>query len=170
MALKSELVFAPDWVGKRDAGKAFLITEMYAYDAEKWAWRMFLAMKGTSGFIPDEVAQLGMIGVAIRGLNAFLAADVNPDLMMPLLDQMMTCVQIVRDPKNHPEVAMPLPHPPPSPTPFPDLEEVATIGWLRSEVLRIHTGFMLADSLSALLSLLQKFSSQNTPTSPTPSG
>ena len=171
MALKSEAVIAPDWVGKRDAGKVFLITEMYAYDAEKWAWGMFLALKGTSGFIvPEELERLGIVGVAIQGLNAFLAADINPDRLYPLLDQMMKCVQIVRDPRNHPEVAQPLLNPPPSPTPFPDLLEVATVGWLRSEVLRIHTGFILADALSALLTLVQKSTSLNTQTSPPPSG
>jgi hypothetical protein len=169
MTLKSELVIAPDWVGKRDAGKAFLITEMYAYDAEKWARNVWLAMKGTAGFVPDDVSELGMVGIAVRTINAFLAADIDPARFDPLMDQMMTCVQIVRDPRNHPEVAMPLPHPPPSPTPFPDLEEVATVGWLRSEVIRIHTGFSFADSLSALLSLLQKFKPQTTQTSPTPS-
>lgn len=139
---KVETVVVPAF--GRDDGKIFQINEMSAARAEKWAWRMFIALKGTTGEVPPEVMQLGMVGVAIRGLNAFLQADVKYELLEPLLDEMLTCVTIVRDRKNHPDVADTLRE-------F-DIEEVQTLAWLRSEVLRVHTGFSVAETLSQLVS------------------
>lgn len=135
---KVETVVVPAW-GTRDDGRVFTITEMPAAQAEKWAWRMFVALKGTSGEVSKELAQLGMVGVAIAGLNAFLQAPVAFGEIEPLLDEMFTCVRIVRDP-NHPDKATPLID--------GDIEEVQTRGWLRSEVLRVHTGFSIAEAIS----------------------
>lgn len=153
---KKEIVVVPK-IGGRDDGKMFLIDEMPAAQAEKWALRMFIALKGTSAAVPDDVARFGMVGVAIRGLNAFLAADVRFQDIEPLLDEMITCVRIVRD-ARHPEVATALM--------ADDIEEVATRAWLRSEVLRIHTGFSMGDALSKLISAVTSPDSQNTQTSP----
>ena len=63
---KSEIVAVPAW-GGRDAGKLFKITEWDAMRAEKWAWRMALALKGTSGQLPENVARLGMVGRGVDG-------------------------------------------------------------------------------------------------------
>lgn len=147
---KTEMVRVPDWDGSRDAGKYFLITEMPAARAEKWAMRAFLALKGTTGEVPPEVMQLGMVAVAWRGLNAFLAADVDAAKLEPLMDEMLTCVQMIRDPRAVDKatggpVATPI-------VSDDDVEEVRTILWLRSEVLRVHTGFSAADALSRLVS------------------
>lgn len=143
---KQETVIVPaDW-GERDAGKMFEITEKPAVEAEKWGWRMFLTLKGVDGYIPDDVARLGMVGVAIRGLNTFLAAPVRFEDLEPLLDDLLTCVKRVRD-ERHPDVATPMMS--------DDIEEVRTVGWLRSEVLRVHTGFSFADALSTLTSTIQ---------------
>lgn len=142
---KKESVVVPA-MGGRDDGKTFAIEEMPAAKAEKWAWRMFIALKGTSAEIPQEVAGLGMVGVAIRGINAFLAADVRFQDIEPLLDEMMTCVMIVRDPRYPAVVAALIPE---------DVEEVRTMGWLRSEVLRIHTGFSGAEAFSHLVSAIK---------------
>lgn len=150
--LKKTTVVVPKW-GGRDDGKTFLITEMYADPAEKWAWRLFLAMKGTTAEVSPEVAQLGFVGVAVRGLNSFLAADVRFADIEPLLDEMFTCVKIIRDP-NHPDVATPLT--------ASDIEEVQTRAWLRAEVLSLHVGFSVTDSLLALLSMVGRGISQST--------
>jgi hypothetical protein len=148
--MRKETVLAPDDFG-RDAGKHFLITELPALRAEKWAWRMFLALKGTAGHIPtdieESIARLGMVGVAIRGVNAFLAAAVRYEEIEPLLDEMLTCVQRVRDPR-HPEVAQPLID--------GDVLEIKTLMWLRGEVLRIHVGFTAAEVMSRLTSALAR--------------
>ena len=143
--LKKEIVVVPAWPGNRDAGRHFLISEMPAARAEKWAWRMFIALKGSGSEIPMEAARLGMVGVAVAGFNAFLRADVKPEQIEPLLDEMMTCVQVIRDPKAKDKT-----------TGGPvvtaivgddDNREVQTIGWLRAEVLRLHTGFMLVETI-----------------------
>lgn len=154
---KKETVVVPTQWGGRDAEKAFLITEKSAVDAEKWAWRLFIACKGSAGIapIPDELAKFGMLGVAIRGLNAFLAAPIHFEDVEPLLDELLTCVQIIRD-RQHPEVATPI---------MPDdIDEVRTVSWLRSEVLRVHTGFSCVDALSSLLALASTAPSPVLPT------
>jgi len=144
---KSETVTVPAGFG-RDVGKTFLVTEKPAVDAERWAWRMFIAMKGTAGAIPQEAERLGMVGVAILGLNTFLAAPVKFDELRPLLDELLECVKVIRDPR-HPEIATTL-------TGIGDeVEEVQTVAWLRSEVLRVHTGFSFADGLLTLVTMIR---------------
>ncbi len=151
MARKSEVVIVPAW-GCRDDGKMFLITEKAAIPAEKWALRMFVAIKGTGGELPPGLEQLGMVGVAVAGLNAFLAAPVRFEDIEPLLDELLECVAVVRDPRR-PDIAQPL---------LPDdIEEPRTVAWLRSEVLRVHTGFSFADGLSGLLSLIRTTSADS---------
>jgi hypothetical protein len=150
---KKEVVRAPDaeWV-KRDAGKHFLITEWGARRAEKWAWGIAFALKGSTSEIPLEVARLGMVGVGIRLLNVVLKADTPYASIEPFMDQLVDeCVQIVRDPSTIEKTTG---------LPFAtkmlegDVSEIATLQWLRSEVIRVHTNFSVLDSLSALLSLM----------------
>ena len=143
---KREVVTVPASWGGRDANKNFVVTEMPATRAEKWAWRLMIAVKGTTAEVPQEVAALGMVGVAIRGLNAFLASDVDFAKLEPLLDEMMTCVTVVRD-LQHPDVATPI-------VSDDDVEEVRTVAWLRSEVLRVHTGFSAAEAFSRIVSAI----------------
>lgn len=150
---KQEHVVVPSEWGGRDAGKMFLIEEMDAARAEKWALRLYLAVKGTTAEIPPEVERLGMVGVAIRGLNAFFAAPVKFEELEPLLDEMFTCVRMVRDP-NRADVATAL-----MPS---DVEEVRTRAWLRSEVLRVHTNFSFSDALWRLMTILTREDSPST--------
>lgn len=150
---KREIVPAPaaPWIG-RDAGKTFLITEWGARRAEKWAWGIAFALKGTSSEIPLETARLGMVGVGIRLLNAVLKADTDYRAIEPFMDELIDeCVRIIRDPKAIDKttglpVALPLLD--------GEIAEIATLQWLRSEVIRVHTNFSVLDSLSALLSLM----------------
>lgn len=141
---KSETVKVPLW-GGRDAGKLFRLTEMPAARAEKWALRLVLAMKGTSAAIPESLAPFGMVAVAIRGINSFLASDVDFNKLEPLLDEMFECVKMVRDPA-HPDVISDL-------VSDDDIEEVKTRGWLRSEVLRLHTNFSFIDAVSTWVAI-----------------
>lgn len=143
MSLKTKVVVIPkDPLWGRDQGKAFLLTEMPAAEAEKWAIRAFLVFKGSGAEIPAEVRGLGMVGVAIIGLNVLLKADVKYEDLTVLLDEMLTCVQVIPDQSNVDTARKPLPG---------EIEEVATLGWLRSQILELHTGFSVADSLSKLL-------------------
>lgn len=141
--LKSVTVQVPAEWGGRDQNKHFKITEMPATQAEKWGWRALLLLRGSGERMPDNVQGLGMVGVAVLGINVFLRGEMSFTNLEPLLDEMMTCVKIVRDPR-YPDVVTDL-------MPDHDIEEVQTRLWLRSEVLKLHTGFSPADALSKLL-------------------
>ena len=125
MARKSKTVVIED--AGRDCGKSFLITEMPVFKAEKWAARAILALAKSGVGIPDGVE--GMAGLASFGLNSITSLaweDVEP-----LLDEMLTCVQVVPSPG----VVRPM---------MPnadDIEEVATLLTLRKEVLGLHFDF-----------------------------
>lgn len=148
MARKSETVTVPKWEGNRDSGKMFLITEMPAARAEKWALRALLLLKGSGERIPDNLQGLGMVGVAILGINVFLQGSIRAEDLDPLMDEMFSCVSIVRDPR-HPDVATAI-------VSDDDVEEVQTRLWLRSEVLRVHTNFSPAEALWRLISAIQE--------------
>lgn len=129
--------------GNRDNGKMFLITEMPCPRAEKWALRAFLAMSRSGVEIPQNVRGLGIVGVMILGFNVFLKGNIQFAELEPLADEMMDCVQIIRDPA-HPKVATKL-------VSDDDIEEIATRMWLRQEVLELHTNFSLSEAWSRLM-------------------
>lgn len=126
--------------------KVFLITEWDAATAERWGMSMMLALNRSAGEIPMDLSGIGMEGVAVLGINTFLRGNIQAAEILPLLDQLLDCVQIVRDPK-HPEVATALASP-------DDIEEVATRLWLRSQVIELHTGFSPAAALSAWAAMI----------------
>ena len=147
----TEAVRAPQWCG-RDAGKYFQITEWPAARAEKWAFKALLAYNRGGGQI--DVAQahgMGMEAIALIGANVFLRGQMTAEEIVPVLDELLECVKIIRDPKaRDPEgkvVATEL-------VSEDDVEEVRTRLWLRSEVIRIHTGFSAADVVSKLISAI----------------
>ncbi|MDE2471775.1 MAG: hypothetical protein KGL35_24395 [Bradyrhizobium sp.] len=123
--------------GGRDAGKVFVITEMPAIPAERWAMRAVIAMSKAGVQIPDDIASSGMVAIAAVGFQALMNVDFNE--VEPLLNEMMSCVQIRPD-ALHPEVVRKV---------IPDdFEEVRTILKIRGEVLKIHTDFSTAGSPS----------------------
>lgn len=110
----------------RDKGKVFLITEMGARPAHRWAMRALLALLNTGVDIDDTVASAGLAGIAAVGLAAF--GKVPYEMAEPLMDELLLCVEFV-DPTK-PDVRRPL---------FEnDLEEVATIFMLQKEVFSMH--------------------------------
>jgi hypothetical protein len=128
MARKTEMVVI-DAEG-RDKGKTFIIREMPATQAEKWAMRAFLALAKSGVDVPEDVAASGLAGIAALGLRALSGltfADAEP-----LMDEMFSCIQIMPDP-TRPNVTRHLIE--------DDIEEVATRLRLRKEVLALHTGF-----------------------------
>lgn len=141
---KKETVVVPAEWGERDAGKRYVITEISAARAESWGWRMLLLLQNSGETIPPNIQGLGYVGVAILGINTFLRSRINPADLQPLLDEMMTCVQIARDPKR-PDIVTDI-------VSDDDIEEVRTRLWLRSEVLRVHTDFSATEALSRLIS------------------
>lgn len=114
----------------RDHGKVFVLTEMPATQAEKFAMRAFLAMSRSGMEIPDDVQGLGLAGLAMLGLNAIAGMQFGE--AEPLMDEMMACVKLQYDPK-HPEATRALI--------ADDVEEVGTLLAIRKELLTLHTGF-----------------------------
>jgi hypothetical protein len=137
MSRKKETMRVPSGFG-RDTGKTFVLTEMPSARAEKWGLRMLVALKGSGYEVPESAMRLGIVGVAFMGLNTFLRADVDLAVLEPLLDQMMECVTMIRDPSVS-DFETPL-------SSDDDIEEVSTRLWLRSEIIRLHTDFSLREA------------------------
>lgn len=109
----------------RDFGKVFVITEMSAWDAEQWATEAIFAMMNAGVEIPEEIAEAGLAGLAALGISAL--TKVAYSQVKPLLDRMMSCVQIQL------AIIRPLIE--------DDIEEVSTLLELRKEVFNLHLSF-----------------------------
>ncbi|CAM2143814.1 conserved protein of unknown function [Pararobbsia alpina] len=113
----------------RDKGKAFLITELSAEDAENWGARALFVMMNSGVEIPDELLESGLSGIAALGIKSL--TKVPYDAAKPLLDEMMRCIQFAPD--GNREIARDLV--------ADDIEEVATRLQLRKAVLDLHFSF-----------------------------
>lgn len=143
----------------RDKDKVFFLTEMPALQAEKWAMRALMAV-ARSGIDIGQVANGGMQALAVIGIQAVMKLDFGD--AEPLLDEMLTCIQIKPNPQN-PGIVRPL---------MPDdIEEVSTLFELRKEVLDLHMGFSQNAGLSKQTSgnEVPASNSSNIPTSHDPS-
>lgn len=118
----------------RDKGKLFIITEMSASQAEAWALRVLLALINAEVDIPEGFDNLGMAALAQLGLKCI--TGLKWEVAQPLLDEMMTCVQYVPDPKKIQTVRAIMTD--------SDIEEVLTRFRLRVEVWQLHMGFLQA--------------------------
>ena len=162
MARRTKDIIIPgDDPENRDKGKVYVITEMPASRAEKWAARSLMAIARAGIDLPRDIMRSGMMGLAVVGANQLAAAS-WPEVE-GLMDEMMSCVQI-RPPSG---VLRALNED------FGDIEEVSTRFTLRRAVLELHLGFSLADGLSRWLPAMQTTTSEgskSTPTSPDQSG
>ncbi len=96
MARKTLVVTIVD--ENRDKGSRYLITEMSASRAERWAIRALMGMAKSGVAVPDDVVSSGMAGLARFGFTAISGmafADAEP-----LLDEMMGCVQAMPNPSD----------------------------------------------------------------------
>ena len=114
----------------RDKGKTFVLTEMSAADAERWALRAFFALMNTGVEIPADIAESGMAGIASMGLQAI--GKLPYEAAEPLLADMWDCVQIMPDPSKKSVVRDLIEQ---------DIEEVSTRLEIRKAVFDLHTGF-----------------------------
>lgn len=121
----------------RDAGKVFKLTEMSADDAERWAMRAFFALMNAGVEIPDDIAIMGLAGIAQIGIKAL--TKVQFEAAEPLLQDMMDCVQLIPDPSK-PNVQRALID--------GDIEEIQTRLQLRKAVFDLHVEFLKSDALS----------------------
>lgn len=156
MARKEAIVTIPAATGKRDAGKTFVITEMAATKAEKWATRALLALSRSGVELDPEILKGGVAGLAVAGIRAITSVAFYD--AEPLLDEMMQCVEVLPD-LDKPMVRRPLVE--------NDIEEIGTRLLLRSEVVNLHVGFSIAAELSKLGAAAKAdLNSANTRTSP----
>lgn len=157
MGLKTATVQIAD-PGSRDHGRMYLLTEMPATQAEKWATRAFLALTRSGVEIPEDIRAAGMAGIAALGFH--MLGGLRFEDVEPLMDEMMGCVQIIPDPK----VSLP------RKLVESDIEEVKTRFKLRVEVFTLHTSFSWPDVVSMLNSTSTTPGSLDTQTSPALSG
>lgn len=113
----------------RDKGKAFLLTEMSASKAEKWAAKLWLALARSGLNIGDEFLGSGWAGVAMLSFQALRFTKFED--LEPLMDEMFGCIEIIPDRKNI-DIHRTLIE--------EDILEVATRIELRSEVFNLHAG------------------------------
>jgi hypothetical protein len=126
----------------RDAGKVYLLTELPAARSEKWAARVLLALLASGIKIPDKTAKAGLAGLASMGGSVVSGtAGVPWEVVEPLLDEMMACVQLMVGKPGGIAVPRPI-------MTDDDIEEISTRLLLRKEVLELHLGFSLAAFLS----------------------
>lgn len=129
----------------RDKGKMFVLHEMPATQAEKWAARALLALGASGVEIPDGIGGQGLAGVAAIGIRAF--AGLPWHLAEPLLDEMFRCVAFVPNPAQ-PGIVRGTSPGAVGPMVEDDIEEVATRVRLREEVISLHLGFSISAYIS----------------------
>lgn len=145
----------------RDKGKVFVVTEMAARVAEKWALRFLLALQRGGIDVPPELAHLGFVGVA-SAIGSKMIGGLAPDEVEPLLEELMKCVQVMPNPGN-PTLTRALVD---SGIEGDDIEEVLTRVKLKLEVVALHVGFSSRDELMTWISQRAALVSPITPTSP----
>jgi hypothetical protein len=143
MARKTKVVQVTEGTAEtnRDHGKTYLLTEMPAAQGLKWVIRGVLALGRANVEVPPGMAEAGMAGWAVvflRMISSMSFADAEP-----LLDELMTCVQVMPDERN-PAVVRRLVD--------GDAEEITTLVRLQQEVLALHENFSVAAVLSMLIS------------------
>ena len=119
----------------RDKGKKYMIIEMPAEQAWKWAFRAFGAMARSGIDIPQHVVDMGLAGIAAMGIKAIAGIEFKE--AEPLLDEITACIRRIEEliPEGRALVET-------------DIEEPLTYGILQSEVFELHTGFSVAAYLS----------------------
>lgn len=117
----------------RDRGKVFKITEMAAIPGHKWATRAIFALMNAGVEIPEDIADAGFATLATLGIKAL--GKVNIEVAEPLLQELMSCVEIIPDPAKPEIVRRCIDE---------DFEEISTLFILQKEVLALHLDFFTA--------------------------
>jgi hypothetical protein len=138
----------------RDKGRKYLLTEMPALQAERWARHAIMAMNREDLDIRSEVAALGMWGFVLGGMQALAGGDVPS--VDKLMDEMLHQIQIVEEAVTRPLGG------------DNDFWEITTLKTLRQELIELHMGFTFAELASSLKaeSASTQPDSQNSSTSP----
>ncbi len=123
----------------RDYGKTFLLKEMPASVAERWATRALMTLARSGINLPDNAVGAGWAGIAVLGFQALSHSNFSE--IEPLLNEMWQCVSIIPD-MRHPQVSRALMWAGPDGE-GADIDEVSTMLKLRAEVFTLHSGFSL---------------------------
>lgn len=115
----------------RDKGKTFVLTEMPADQAERWATRLLLALTNNKAELPPGALDSGMAGIAAAGIKAL--AKLPYEEAEPLLEEMFAFVQYQHAP-NMPLQSI-------FPGPSSQIEEVKTRLDLRLALFKLHVNF-----------------------------
>jgi len=119
----------------RDKGKCFVIKEMAALPAEKWAYRLISAL-AHAGADVNMIQGAGMAGLAAAGIQALPMLNFRE--MEPLMDEMLGCVSLKPDPYRNPTFTRQLVL---NGDDNDEVEEVATLMLLRKHILDLHLRF-----------------------------
>jgi hypothetical protein len=120
----------------RDKGKTFVLTEMPADQAERWAIRAVLALAQSGAQVSDDALHAGLAGLAAMGVQAL--AGVRWEQLEPLLDEMFGCVRYEHKPgQPHQEIMGGI---------NSQIEEVATRMSIRFALWELHLGFSLPEA------------------------
>lgn len=139
----------------RDKGKLFLISEMPASQGEQWAIKAILGLMAGNVDVPENALDLGMSGLAELGLKKL--AQLPPHVLMPLMEELMACIQIIPDPRKTHVVRALIES---------DIEEIATRVKLKWEVLKLHVDF--SQAAAPLISRVKEMTAaQNKPVTKT---
>jgi hypothetical protein len=120
----------------RDEGKVFVLQEMSADQAERWAIRALLALTKAGVDLPAGAAEAGMAGIAASGLQALGQLDFAT--IEPLLTEMWECVRYRHKEKGPLQSIVEGEN--------SQIEEVATRIQLRMAVFRLHTDFFSSEA------------------------
>lgn len=148
-----------DVQGERDNGKTFLITEMAAGPAERWADRSLILLAHARTASSSGMAGIAEITPILGGIEFAQLA--------PLMDELLACVRVVPDPKR-PAFTRVLED---NGLEGDDIEEAATRQLLRREVLDLHVNFSLAAGILNWMAAASemRIDTEDTSTSPLPS-
>jgi len=137
----------------RDKGRQYLLTEMPALKAERWARHAIAACAAKDLNIREEVKALGMLGFVLFCFQAIAGGDV--DAVDKLMDEILPQIQIIE------EGAV-------GPRPLGgegDIWEVWTYKTLRQELIELHMGFTFAELVLMLRASAETI--QDLPITPT---
>lgn len=131
---KEKIVRVDGGPDNRDRGKHFKIIEMSAWDLEEWGRDAMILLAKAGVDIGTVSPEEGFVGILRAGVQNLFKLDGS--MLAPLMDRMMLCVRYISDPKN-PDFVQPLKR--------EDVEELSTILFLRTEVMKLHQNFSMGE-------------------------
>ena len=122
----------------RDHGKSFLLTEMTADKAERWAVRALThAMQNGAPMPPGMVGGQGLSLAGLAAVGVFILVWIPYEKLEPMLEEAMRCVQFVVGDKIKPQ--------PIHAGNLCQIHEVSTFVMLRKKLWELHLGFSMAE-------------------------